>query len=578
LRVKEYTRHIKFMNIRVEQLNPVIGDIEGNVNQILAALKKAQNSGVDLLILPEMVLTGYPVQDLLENETFRNACYKANNSVIKNTDETALLFGSLTKNISGIGRKIFNSAILCQKGKMIGKVDKTLLPTYDIFDDLRYFEPNKNFECIEFQGVKLGVTICEDIWYNQNEVQYHYYKVNPAAELKNLGAQAIINISASPFTKNKHENRLHMLVKHARNLSLPIFYSNQTGVQTDVIFDGDSLVLDRKGNLITLTEPFKPGYADVSWDPETGHLFSKNGNPKIRRDKYSRILGAIKAGIHDYLNKTGIAGNLVLGLSGGIDSALVAVLAVEAVGKSNVTALSMPGEFSSQGSMDDAEKLAHNLGIKIHRVTINSIFDSFNETLKPLFSKTKFGVAEENLQSRIRGALLMAYSNKFGPILLTTGNKSELAVGYATLYGDMNGGLNPIGDLYKTEVFEFCEWLNKTYYQKEVIPQEIMDKPPSAELRPGQKDSDSLPEYHILDDILWRYIELQQDVEQIIDDGEHDENVVKKVIRLTDYSEFKRYQAPPVLKLSSKSFGSGRRWPIVQGWTDRKFNANNFFN
>ncbi len=576
--MKEYTRHIKFMNIRVEQLNPVIGDLEGNVKQILASLKKAQKSGVDLLILPEMVLTGYPVQDLLENETFRNTCYKANNSVIKHTGDTALLFGSLTKNISGIGRKIFNSAILCHKGKLVGKVDKTLLPTYDIFDDLRYFEPNKHFECIEFQGVKLGVTICEDIWYNQNEVQYHYYKVNPAAELKKLGAQAIINISASPYTKNKHENRLHMLVKHARNLSLPIFYSNQTGVQTDVVFDGDSLVLDSKGNLVSLTEPFKPGYTDVSWDPGLGYIHSKHRNQKIRRDKYSRILGAIKAGIRDYLEKTGVAGNLVLGLSGGIDSALVAVLAVEAIGKSNVTALSMPGEFSSQGSVDDAEKLAQNLGIKIHRVTINSIFDSFNETLKPLFSKTKFGVAEENLQSRIRGALLMAYSNKFGPILLTTGNKSELAVGYANLNGDMNGGLNPIGDLYKTEVFEFCEWLNKTYYQKEVIPQEIMDKPPSAELRPGQKDSDSLPEYHILDDILWRYIELQQDVEQIIDDGGHDENVVKKVIRLTDYSEFKRYQAPPVLKLSSKSFGSGRRWPIVQGWTDRKYNANNFFN
>jgi NAD+ synthase (glutamine-hydrolysing) len=565
------------MKIRIEQLNPVVGDIEGNTNKILESLENAQKNRVDLLILPEMILTGYPVQDLLENETFRNTCYAANSLIVENTAQTALIFGTLTKNFTGIGRKMFNSAILCHEGEVIGKVDKTLLPTYDIFDDLRYFEPNKSFKCLEFRGIRFGVTICEDIWYNQNEVQYHYYKVNPVAELKKLGAQAIVNISASPFTKNKHENRLHMLVKHARNLSLPIFYSNQTGVQTDVVFDGDSLVLDEKGNLIALTEPFKPDYADVNWSPESGKLTSVSSRQKIRTDKYSRILGAVRAGIRDYLDKTGVSEKVVVGLSGGIDSALVAVLAVEAVGKSNVTALSMPGEFSSRGSVVDAEKLAKNLGIVIHRVTINSIFDSFNETLKPLFSRSEFDVAEENLQSRIRGTLLMAYSNKFGPILLTTGNKSELSVGYATLYGDMNGGLNPIGDLYKTEVFEFCDWLNKTYYQKEVIPQEIIEKPPSAELRPGQLDSDSLPEYHILDDILWRYIELQQDAEEIISDGGHEESVVKKVIRLTDFSEFKRYQAPPILKLSSKSFGSGRRWPVVQGWTTRNFNSNKFF-
>ncbi len=555
------------MIVRVEQLNPTIGDIKGNVERIFEALKLAEKQQVDLLILPEMVLTGYPVQDLLENEAFREACYEANKKIIKQTGSTALLFGSLTKNLSGLGRKIFNSAILCSQGGVLGQANKTLLPTYDIFDDLRYFEPNKEFRCLEYKGVKLGVTICEDIWYNQNEVQYHHYEVNPAAELKSRGARVIINISASPFTKSKHQNRLQMLQKHAKELSLPVFYSNQAGAHTDVVFDGDSLVLDAKGNLTAITEPFKPGFVDINWDPETGAVESPVPLKNISTDKFSRMLGAIKCGIRDYLDKTGISDKAVFGLSGGVDSALVSVLAVEALGKEHVTALSMPSEFSSKGSVDDAVKLAENLGIRLHQIPVKELYETYLKTLEPLFSQTDFGVAEENLQSRIRGALLMAYSNKFGPILFATGNKSELAVGYATLYGDMNGGLNPIGDLYKTEVFQFCEWLNREYYQKEMIPRKIIEKPPSAELRPGQKDTDSLPDYEILDDILWRYIELQQDVEKIVAEGAYEKAIVKKVIKMTDFSEFKRYQAPPIIKLSSKSFGIGRRWPMVQGWT-----------
>lgn len=555
------------MKVRVEQLNPLIGDIKGNVERILEALKLAENQQIDLLILPEMVLTGYPVQDLLENEAFRETCFKANHTIVEQTGSTALLFGSLTKNPSGLGRKIFNTAILCGDGTVIGQVNKTLLPTYDIFDDLRYFEPNKEFECLEYKGVKLGVTICEDIWYNQNEVQYHHYEINPAAELKSRGARAIINISASPFTKSKHQNRLRMLQNHAKELSLPVFYSNQVGAHTDVVFDGDSLVLDAGGSLTAITEPFKPGFVDINWDPEAGAVESLKPLEKVSTDKFSRTLEAIKCGIRDYLDKTGFTDKAVLGLSGGIDSALVSVLAVEALGNDNVTALSMPSEFSSKGSVDDAVKLAKNLGIRLHQIPVKELYDTYIKTLDPLFSQTDFGVAEENLQSRIRGGLLMAYSNKFGPILFATGNKSELAVGYATLYGDMNGGLNPIGDLYKTEVFQFCEWLNREYYQKEIIPREIIEKPPSAELRPGQKDTDSLPDYEILDDILWRYIELQQEVEKIAAEGGHEKAIVKKVIKMTDFSEFKRYQAPPIIKLSSKSFGIGRRWPIVQGWT-----------
>lgn len=555
------------MKIRVEQLNPIIGDIRGNVELILNALKDAEKNQVDLLILPEMVLTGYPVQDLLENDFFRQTCYKANAEIIAQSRSTALLFGTLTNNESGKGRKMFNSAILCFEGSKIGQTNKTLLPNYDVFDDLRYFEPNRSIECLQFKDVKLGVTICEDIWYNENEVQYHIYDINPAAELKSRGAQAIINISASPFTKKKHENRLKMLRDHARNLAIPVFFCNQSGAQTDIVFDGDSLVLNPDGNIAGLTEPFRPDYVDVIWNPAENLIDPVQPVKQVKSDKYSRILGAIKSGIRDYLSKTGISNDVVLGLSGGIDSALVAVLATETLGNEHVTALSMPGEFSSRGSIVDAANLARNLQIELHKIPVQNLYASFNNSLNPVFKDTEFGVAEENLQSRIRGSLLMAYSNKFGPMVLTTGNKSELAVGYATLYGDMNGGLNPIGDLYKTEVFEFSEWLNREYFKRQVIPQEIIDKPPSAELRPGQKDTDSLPDYEILDDILWRYIELQQETDKIIEEGGYEESTVYKVVRMIDFSEFKRFQAAPIIKLSSKSFGIGRRWPLVQGWT-----------
>lgn len=629
----------KNMKIRVEQLNPTIGDIGGNSGMILNALEKAEEDGIELLVLPEMILTGYPVQDLLENEYFREYCYKANQEIIDKTVRTALLFGTLTPNPSGIGRKMFNSAILCRNGQVLGRADKTLLPTYDIFDDLRYFEPGSQIRCLNLGEVKLGVTICEDIWYNENEVQYHYYDVNPAEELKALGARAIINISASPYTKSKHENRLQMLRNHTDSLNLPVFYSNQTGAQTEVLFDGDSMVMDANGKIVAITEPFEPGYVDVDWSPGTGRVkrienqpdpvkqreaagysepeSGKDKQKPAREDKgrpvipaseeigvpshpvrpegwredvdssegksglgqlilaqpskgvsdHHRLFKAMLTGIQDYLCKTGISGQVILGLSGGIDSALVAVLAAEAVGSRNVTALMMPGDFSSAGSIEDSETLAENLGINHRKMPITNLYKTYLDTLAPLFEGTEFGVAEENVQSRIRGALLMACSNKFGPMLLSTGNKSELAVGYATLYGDMNGGLNPIGDLYKTEVFQLCRWLNREYYKKEVIPNEILEKPPSAELRPDQKDTDSLPEYEILDDILWRYIDLQQESERITKEGGHDGDVVRWILKLVDYNEFKRFQAPPILKLSSKSFGTGRRWPLVQSWT-----------
>jgi NAD+ synthase (glutamine-hydrolysing) len=542
--------------------------LPGNRALILSALKKAESGGIDLLILPEMVVTGYPAQDLLENNSFREACYQSNRQIVRQTKNTALLFGSITPNNSGPGRKMFNSALLARKGKQIGTVHKTLLPTYDVFDDLRYFEPNNKFTCLELDGVKLGVTICEDIWYNQNEVQYHTYQTDPAKILSDQGAQLIINISASPYTKSKHENRREMLRNHSKKLNLPVLYSNQAGSHTDILFDGDSMAISADAEVAANTKPFTQSHADVTWEPATGKLFSRTQKKLYTypEKRSSRQFEAIKCGLKDYIKKTGLTKNVLLGLSGGIDSALVCVLAAEALGPENVKAITMPGTFSSEGSITDSQKLADNLGIELFELPIQSIYDAFEDRLHPVFQGTDFGVAEENLQSRIRGTLLMAYANKFGNFLLATGNKSEYAVGYATLYGDMNGALAIIGDLYKTEVYKLSKWLNEMYYRKEIIPETIITKAPSAELRPDQKDSDTLPEYEVLDNILYRYIELQEDPKRIISAG-YQSSVVMNVIRLVDFNEFKRYQAAPILKLSSKSFGMGRRWPIVQQWT-----------
>jgi len=557
------------MKIRLHQINPTIGDLSGNRELILSALKDAEEEEVDLLILPEMCVTGYPVQDLLERPAFREAVYKVNDELIEAAGSTALLFGSLSPNVSGVGRKMFNSAIMARDGEEIGRVHKTLLPTYDVFDDLRYFEPNTEFECLTLDGVKLGVTICEDIWYNENEVQYHHYDVDPAKELADIGAELIINISASPFTNTKHENRRHMLSKHATELKLPVLYCNQIGAHTEIVFEGDSMVFGAEGESVASTRAFHSSYADVEFDSKSGVIKKIDDDPWYPESEEERYFHAIKLGLKDYLEKTGVTNNVVFGLSGGIDSALIASLAVETVGAENVHAITMPSEYSSEGSVTDSESLAANLGITLTEIPIKSVYDDYIDALNPLFKDLPFGVAEENLQSRIRGTMLMAVSNKFNAFLLATGNKSEYAVGYATLYGDMNGAVAPIGDLYKSSVYKLAEWLNESYYQKEVIPQNILTKPPSAELRPDQKDSDSLPEYDVLDSILYQYIELQKPLNEIEGEGIDDETV-RSIVALADRQEFKRFQAAPIIKLTSKSFGTGRRKPLVQNWTSHE--------
>ncbi|TVQ65603.1 MAG: NAD+ synthase [Balneolaceae bacterium] len=555
------------MKIRLEQLNPIIGDLRGNSDLILTALEKAENDGIGLLILPELVVTGYPPQDLLENVYFREKCYRTNEMLVTAAGACALLFGSITPNTSPYGRKMYNSAILCHEGKEIAAVHKTLLPTYDVFDDLRYFEPNTTFSPVLFKGVKLGITICEDIWYNENEVQYHTYQTDPARELKKRGADLIINISASPFTRSKHENRIGMIRNHAKSLGLPVLYCNQTGAHTDIIFDGDTLVMSKEGEMVASTLAFNPSFTDIRFSREKG----VEAEPRQKKYTYpesaqERQFLAIQCGLRDYFKKSGLPANVVIGLSGGIDSALAAALAAEALGTGAVLGITMPSDFSSMGSVTDSEELAKNLGIDLIRIPISETIAAYESALKPYFKDLPFGIAEENLQSRVRGTLLMAWANKFGSFLITTGNKSEMATGYATLYGDMNGALAIIGDLYKSEVYSLSVWLNEYYYGREVIPESILAKPPSAELRPDQKDSDSLPDYEILDGILTRYIDLQWNREEIVKDG-YESGEVQRILKLVDMNEFKRFQSAPVLKLSSKAFGPGRRWPLVQQWT-----------
>lgn len=559
------------MNIRLQQINPTIGDLQGNKALIFSAIEQAELDRLDLLILPELVVCGYPPMDLIERKIFREMCYSVNDEVIKATKNTAIIFGSITDNLTGVGRVCFNSAIVAQHGKLISKVHKALLPTYDVFDDLRYFEPGTEFEPVLINGTSFGVTVCEDIWFNDNEIQYHTYSTNPAEILSKKGAKAIINISASPFTKRKPTTRVSMLQKHAKELGLPLFYVNQVGANTELIFDGDSLALDKNGFIVTRDERFKSTFVDVDYNPKNQTLDAGKFADCERTipNPIETMFHALVLGVKDYLAKSKLGNKVILGLSGGIDSALVCAIAKEAVGVENVLAITMPSEFSSEGSVKDSEQLASNLGIELKEIAIKSIFDTFLETLEPLFKETEFNVAEENLQSRTRGDLLMAISNKFGHILLNTGNKSETAVGYCTLYGDMAGGLAVISDLYKTEVFEMCRWLNEEYYKKEIIPETIITKEPSAELHPDQKDSDSLPDYGTLDAILKYYIEDQLSREEIIAHG-FEVKTIDRILRLVDRNEHKRYQAAPGLKVSAKAFGAGRRWPIVQQWTGQE--------
>ena len=557
------------MKIRLAQLNPVIGDIQSNTVRILQEIEKARNEQVGLLILPELAVCGYPPMDLLNVPSFRETIYRANETIIEQSPGISLIFGSITPH-EGLGRPCYNSAIVASNRSLVGIQHKTLLPNYDVFDDMRYFEPAVSSVPIELHGIKWGISVCEDIWLNEND--YMQYKQNPLDELVKKGADIFVNISASPFTRSKIESRFQMLQRRVKTYQRPLLYVNQVGAQTELIFDGDSLAINGSAELIGRSPRFKEDALDVSFtlvegESELNFVSSRwqdAGKESLQPEEKS-VFEALVLGIRDYVLKSGLSPKVVIGLSGGIDSAVVATLAVEALGKDAVVGIMMPSEFSSEGSVSDSRALAQNLDISCHQIPIHEMVRSFDHAFKDYYKDTPFGLAEENIQSRIRGSILMSWSNKFNAVVLNTGNKSEYAVGYCTLYGDMNGALAVLSDLYKTEVYALAEWLNSSHYRREVIPNSILKKVPSAELRPDQKDSDSLPEYGVLDQLLKGYLEEGLEYEELVQRG-FEKGMVKRILKLVDLNEFKRYQSAPGLKLSKIAFGMGRRRPLVQQW------------
>ncbi len=544
------------MKIALAQIDNVIGDVENNKKKIIEIYRRAAADKADLVIFPELALVGYTPQDLIEKAAFRKKVAETNDEIVSYPNsETAILFGSITERNDNIGTGVFNSAILGLNGKIVFVQDKTLLPNYDVFYERRYFESAKKVEVFEYKGEKLGISICEDIWNDGDYWKHRLYEVDPVQELINKGAAVLLNISASPYGYGRRTERKNMLSTLTKTNHLPLAYVCTVGAQTDLIFDGASMCFDAEGNLVRMGKTYEEDY--LIFDTKENYTPIEN----VEKPLEEEVHGALIYGIKEYVEKTGFK-HIVLGLSGGIDSAMVAYLAAEAVGSENVTAILLPSKYSSKGSIDDSIKLSENLGIEYKVLPIEAGVETAEKSLKPFFEGTKPNVAEENIQARLRGLYLMALSNKFGWLLLTTGNKSEIAVGYATLYGDTCGALAVIGDVYKTQVYKLANFINK---EKEIIPREIIEKKPSAELRPNQTDQDSLPEYEMLDAILMLYLERNKEFEEIVEEVGHPE-VVKKVLRMVDLNEYKRYQIAPVLRVSRKAFGYGRRFPIVQGW------------
>ncbi|MBZ0181297.1 MAG: NAD+ synthase [Melioribacteraceae bacterium] len=544
------------MKIALCQINPIIGDIKGNKDKIINGYKRGVELNADLVIFPELSLCGYPPLDLVEKEEFRIALSEASNQIAEISGETGLLFGSITEDYEdNIGTGIYNSAVLCYKGRIQFIQNKTLLPNYDVFDEVRYFEPAKDVFIHEFKGKKLGISICEDIWNDDDYWKNRRYPIDPVKKIVKKGAEILINISASPYAFGRREERYEMLSTLTASERIPLAYVCCVGAQTDLIFDGGSMCFNSNGDLVKIGKYFEEDL--ILFDTEENY----EEIASVERSFEAELLDSLILGIKDYASKTGFTKALV-GLSGGIDSAIVTYLAVKAFGKENVFVVMMPSKYSSEGSIKDSEKLISNLGISSEMISIQPVFDEVLKMLNPVFEGTKENIAEENIQSRIRGLYLMAISNKFNYMLLTTGNKSEMAVGYATLYGDMSGALAVIGDVYKTDVYRLAEFINR---EEEIIPKQIIDKEPSAELRPNQKDQDSLPPYDLLDKILQMYLEEYKELNEITAELK-DEATVRKVLRLVDMNEFKRKQAAPVLRVSTKAFGYGRRFPIVQKW------------
>jgi len=543
------------VKIALCQINTIIGDLKFNKEKILSYYARAVSDGADIAIFPELSLVGYPPLDLVEKKEFRLASTKALYEIASHTGDTALLFGTITEDDDNIGTDIHNSAVLCYNGKPQFIQHKSLIPNYDVFDEMRYFDSAKCVYIHKFKDENLGISICEDIW---NDADYWYkqrYSYDPVKDLIQKGASIIINISASPYSYSKRESRRNMLSLLARTENVPLIYVCTTGAQTELIFDGASMCFDSAGNLVRLGKAFDEDYFIFDTKENYSSIEKTEGSFE------EETLNALIYGLKEYCIKENFK-KVLLGLSGGMDSALVTYIAVKAVGPENVNVLLMPSKYSSKGSVTDSEKLISNLGISWANVTIQPVVDEILKNLVPVITEYPKRVVEENLQARVRGVYLMAVSNQYNYLLLTTSNKSEMAVGYSTLYGDMCGGLGVIADVYKTDVYRIAEYINR---EKEIIPGSIIEKAPSAELSPGQKDQDTLPPYELLDKILRMYLEENKEIEEITS-VIGDRNLVQKVLRMVDKSEFKRRQSAPVLRVSSKAFGYGRRYPIVQGW------------
>jgi NAD+ synthase (glutamine-hydrolysing) len=543
------------MRIALCQINTVVGDLAGNAARILAFTREAAEGGAELAVFPEMCVTGYPPLDLLLTPAFVEDAAATVDYIAENAPrEIGLLIGSPDRNTSGTGKPLWNAAIMLERGGRIATVHKVLLPTYDVFDEHRYFEPGARCAPVEFRGVRLGVHVCEDMWGGEPHAEKHLYSRDPITELAAADADLLVNISASPFAHGKHQVRNRVIEDICRAHGLPFVLVNQVGANTEILFDGDSRVHGPDGRLLRCAPSFEEHL--LFWDIEHRDECS------IRHDMIEDLHDALVMGIRDYFGKTGAFAKAVVGLSGGIDSAVTCALAVEALGAARVVGVSMPGPYSSEGSLVDARGLAENLGIECLHIPIGEAVEAFGRMLEGPFEGTASGVAEENIQARARGMTLMALSNKFDYLVLSTGNKSEMAVGYATLYGDMSGGLAVLADVFKQEVYRLARFMNERA-GREIIPQSTITKPPSAELRPNQTDQDALPPYEVLDVILKLYVEELRDTRQIVHLTGFDRSEVERVIRMVDRSEYKRRQAPPGLRVSTRAFGIGRRMPIV---------------
>ena len=551
-----YTGRVK---IALAQINPTVGDFTGNIAKIVTASQRAAGSGARLTVFSELVVCGYPPADLLDKPSFLARCAAAVEELCEATATlpSAVLIGVALPARQGSGKLAVNAAVLLDKGQILLEQHKMLLPFYDVFDEQRYFSPATTQKVVELAGERLAVTICEDAWNDKDFWPHRLYPIDPVEDLMRQRPTILLNISASPFWHGKRQIRHRMLANIAVRHKIPVFLSNQVGGNDSLIFDGSSFGLAVDGTLLAEAASFREDIVMADSSVATGRTRpDRSGNTD---DETEAAYQALVLGTRDYVLKTGFR-KVLVALSGGIDSALVAAIAVDALGAENVLGIGMPSQYSSTGSVEDSRKLATNLGIRFETLPIADLFQEFIHTLDPIFAGTQPDLTEENLQSRIRGTLMMALSNKFSSLVLTTGNKSEMAVGYCTLYGDMVGALAVIGDLVKTRVYALSHWVNRN---GEVIPRTILTKPPSAELRPDQKDTDSLPPYDVLDPILEAYVERYETTAQIVDQYGFPATVVEQVVHLVERTEYKRQQAAPVLKVTSKSFGTGRRFPIA---------------